>query len=257
MVNRRHHPRGPDHAQDRSRQLSKATEIPVRGLRERRPRTRSSARRAGLWFNRADGKKAATVIEGFLFPDTYEFPPNADRRGILKMMVNQFLTVDRRHRVRRHVQSNAADHAVRGADRGVARPGRGAATTRTRQGRPGGSTTGSTAAVPVQLPAVRQRRSTTGCGSRQADQGLRATLTTELHDPNNPYNTHDKSRACRSGRSATPARRRCRAAMNPPTARTGCYFVAIDKQPAHTKFSRRRRRVHELTARPAGTACAD
>jgi UPF0755 protein len=47
-----------------------------------------------FWYNRRDGKKAATTsIEGFLFPDTYEFPPKSSAEDILGIMVQKFLTV--------------------------------------------------------------------------------------------------------------------------------------------------------------------
>jgi UPF0755 protein len=47
------------------------------------------------WFNRKDGVAATTPrsLEGFLFPATYEFPPNISADGALKVMVNHFLTV--------------------------------------------------------------------------------------------------------------------------------------------------------------------
>lgn len=45
------------------------------------------------WFKRSDGKKVTPSIEGFLFPDTYDLPPNATAEGILKEMVQGFLAV--------------------------------------------------------------------------------------------------------------------------------------------------------------------
>lgn len=45
------------------------------------------------WFTRKDGKQVTKSLEGFLFPDTYEFPPKTTAEGALKMMVKQFLTV--------------------------------------------------------------------------------------------------------------------------------------------------------------------
>jgi UPF0755 protein len=45
------------------------------------------------WFTRKDGKKAAGGVEGFLFPATYEFPPNATAAQALKIMVDHFLAV--------------------------------------------------------------------------------------------------------------------------------------------------------------------
>ncbi|GAA2402270.1 ABC transporter substrate-binding protein [Catellatospora methionotrophica] len=45
------------------------------------------------WFNRTDDKKVTPSVEGFLFPDTYEFAPNATAESMLRVMVNRFLTV--------------------------------------------------------------------------------------------------------------------------------------------------------------------
>jgi UPF0755 protein len=45
------------------------------------------------WFNRNDDREAARSIEGFLFPNTYDFPPEATAESVLETMVNQFLSV--------------------------------------------------------------------------------------------------------------------------------------------------------------------
>jgi UPF0755 protein len=46
------------------------------------------------WYVRQDGKPAATTsVEGFLFPDTYQFEPGSSATEILKIMVNQFMKV--------------------------------------------------------------------------------------------------------------------------------------------------------------------
>jgi UPF0755 protein len=45
------------------------------------------------WFNRGDGQKVTKSVEGFLFPDTYEFDPNATAAEHLHEMVERFLTV--------------------------------------------------------------------------------------------------------------------------------------------------------------------
>ncbi|HEX6681787.1 MAG TPA: endolytic transglycosylase MltG [Candidatus Limnocylindrales bacterium] len=45
------------------------------------------------WFVRKDGKQTPKTIEGFLFPDTYEFPKDVTAEGALKMMVQRFLSV--------------------------------------------------------------------------------------------------------------------------------------------------------------------
>jgi UPF0755 protein len=74
--------------------LSKATNIPVDDFKK------AAANPAALgipdyWFKRGDGKPMPNPpsIEGFLYPDTYDFDPGADATTILKTMVNDFLTV--------------------------------------------------------------------------------------------------------------------------------------------------------------------
>jgi UPF0755 protein len=71
--------------------LSKALDIPVKEFVEagKHPIDLGVP---DWWFKRDDGKKAATTVEGFLFPATYEFPPNVTAEEALKMMVDQFNT---------------------------------------------------------------------------------------------------------------------------------------------------------------------
>ncbi|HZM77857.1 MAG TPA: endolytic transglycosylase MltG [Candidatus Limnocylindrales bacterium] len=45
------------------------------------------------WFKRKDGKPESKSIEGFLFPDTYEFPKDVTAESALKMMVKRFMDV--------------------------------------------------------------------------------------------------------------------------------------------------------------------
>ncbi|MEU4626002.1 endolytic transglycosylase MltG [Actinoplanes sp. NPDC023801] len=45
------------------------------------------------WFKRNDGKQVSKTVEGFLFPDTYEFDPKASAEQVLRTMVGRFLTV--------------------------------------------------------------------------------------------------------------------------------------------------------------------
>ena len=40
-----------------------------------------------FWFNRTDGQKPTRSIEGFLFPDTYEFQPKGTAEDALKLIV--------------------------------------------------------------------------------------------------------------------------------------------------------------------------
>lgn len=45
------------------------------------------------WFKRTDDKPIVKSIEGFLYPDTYQFPKSATAEQILKQMVSEFLAV--------------------------------------------------------------------------------------------------------------------------------------------------------------------
>jgi UPF0755 protein len=72
--------------------LSKATKIPVAEF-EAAAKDPLKLGVPAFWFNRSDKKKVTRSIEGFLFPQTYEFPPDATATDVLKTMVQQFLTV--------------------------------------------------------------------------------------------------------------------------------------------------------------------
>ncbi len=72
--------------------LSKHTDIPVKEF-EAAAKNPEKLGVPDWWFKRTDGKKSKKSIEGFLFPDTYEIPPDATAETILKQMVDHFLTV--------------------------------------------------------------------------------------------------------------------------------------------------------------------
>jgi UPF0755 protein len=72
--------------------LSKATKIPVKEF-QTAAKNPEDLGVPSYWFNRDDHKAATKTIEGFLFPDTYEFEPKATAAQILTTMVNRFLTV--------------------------------------------------------------------------------------------------------------------------------------------------------------------
>ncbi|PZG18561.1 endolytic transglycosylase MltG [Micromonospora craterilacus] len=72
--------------------LSEKTDIPVKDFEA----AAKDPKKLGVpdwWFNRNDGKKVKKSIEGFLYPDTYEIPPDATAEAILGQMVDHFLTV--------------------------------------------------------------------------------------------------------------------------------------------------------------------
>jgi UPF0755 protein len=71
--------------------LSKATKIPVKDF-QAAGKNPIALGVPTWWFNRRDHLPAQKSIEGFLFPDTYEFDPKLDATQILKTMVDRFMT---------------------------------------------------------------------------------------------------------------------------------------------------------------------
>ncbi|MFI5849450.1 endolytic transglycosylase MltG [Micromonospora chalcea] len=74
------------------KRLSEKTDIPVKDF-EAAAKDPIALGVPDWWFKRSDGKTVKPSIEGFLFPDTYEIPPKATAETVLKLMVNNFLTV--------------------------------------------------------------------------------------------------------------------------------------------------------------------
>ncbi|MEU1399928.1 endolytic transglycosylase MltG [Micromonospora zamorensis] len=72
--------------------LSDKTKIPVKEF-EAAAKDPEALGVPDWWFTREDGKKVVKSVEGFLYPDTYEIPPKATAESILKLMVDNFLTV--------------------------------------------------------------------------------------------------------------------------------------------------------------------
>jgi UPF0755 protein len=74
--------------------LSQSTGIPVKDF-EAAAKNPEALGSPDFWFNRnnEDGRTPVKSLEGFLFPDTYGFPPNADATTILKQMVARFFEV--------------------------------------------------------------------------------------------------------------------------------------------------------------------
>ncbi|MGA5302150.1 endolytic transglycosylase MltG [Nucisporomicrobium flavum] len=70
--------------------LSKATKVPVKDF-ETAAKDPQALGVPDFWFNRRDDKKASGTIEGFLFPDTYEFDPKATAADMLRVMVGKFI----------------------------------------------------------------------------------------------------------------------------------------------------------------------
>jgi UPF0755 protein len=211
--------------------LSEATKIPVADFKK----AAEDPVRLGVpafWFNRTDGKKgpAKHSIEGFLYPATYEFPPNATADQLLQIMVKQFLTVTGQMKFVETVQQT----------RGGISPYEALITASIAQ---------AESVHHEDMPKVARviyNRVYAGkyphCHCLQVDSTINYWLRlqgkdpkdsndlkqSELHDKTNPYNTHDVD-----GLPVTPISNpgedALKGAMSPP-ASNDTYFVTIDKE---------------------------
>lgn len=180
-----------------------------------------------FWFNRTDGKKSKPSLEGFLFPKTYEFPPNATATTILKTMVQQFLAEAE--------ELNFVATVER--ERGGISPYEALVVASLAQVEAG---------VPGDLGKVARvayNRAYGGdfpCGCLEMDVTVNYWLelngkptkaskdmtVAELDDPRNPYNR--KLRGLPPSPIDNPGAAALKAAMAPPVG-DWLYFVAIDK----------------------------
>ncbi|MBB5873125.1 UPF0755 protein [Allocatelliglobosispora scoriae] len=181
------------------------------------------------WFNRKDGKKSARSLEGFLFPSTYDFPPNVTAELALKLMVKQFLDVTTRLGFVDKVQAErgispyealvaasiAQAEAVNDKDMGpVAR----ALYNRVYAGKYGPCKC-------LQIDsAVNYWFRLQGKEPKDSNDLYQA----ELHDKKNPYNTHVVD-GLPVGPISNPGEAALKGAMDPPPS-DYVFFVTIDKQ---------------------------
>jgi UPF0755 protein len=188
---------------------------------------------AKSWFERDDAQRAAKSIEGFLFPDTYEFKPGATAVQMLKEMVRRFLAVaakvDFSNRVREDrgispyealiVASLAQAEAGNADDLGK--------IARVAYNRVYGDFPCHCLEFDVGINYYYQL---TGRPTKPSKKMTRA----ELYDPKNPYRLHGKP-----GLTPTPINNpgeaALKGAMDPP-AGPWLFFVAIDKQ-GHSAFA--------------------
>ncbi|GAB1693062.1 endolytic transglycosylase MltG [Krasilnikovia sp. M28-CT-15] len=213
--------------------LSKATNIPVKDFEEA-AKDPVALGVPAFWFNRTDGQKPTRSIEGFLFPDTYEFQPKGTAEDALRLMVGHFLkvaekvdfvsTVEKERKISPYealtVASLAQAEAGNEADLGkVAR----VAYNRIY----GGNFPCSCLQFDVGINYYYQL---TGRPTKPSKDMTLAELT----DPKNPYRTHNKP-----GLTPTPINNPGQAALEgamKPPAGQWLYFVAIDKQ-GHSAFA--------------------
>jgi UPF0755 protein len=213
--------------------LSKETKVPLADFKAAAKDPEALGVPA-FWFNRTDKQKVTKSIEGFLFPDTYEFEPKATAEQMLSEMVQHFLTVAESNDFVNVVQSErkiSPYEALTVASLAEAEAGN-------------KDDLGKVARVAYN----RVYSDTFPCGCLQFDVGInyyfqlqgkpkkasKNMTSAELNDVKNPYRTHNKP-----GLTPTPinnpGENALKAAMSPP-AGPWLYFVAIDKQ-GHSAFA--------------------
>ena len=207
--------------------LSQATKIPVKDF-VAAAKDPVALGVPAWWFNRTDGKKAARTVEGFLYPDTYEFPPNADATTILRTMIEHFNseverlgfvdTVQKQRKISPYealiAASIAQAEALHDKDMGpVAR----VLYNRVYTNQFPCKCLGLDSTVNYWLRI-------TGQATKSSEHLTQA----ELHNPKNPYNTHDFP-GMPIGPIGNPGEAALTGAMNPPPS-GNFYFISIDNK---------------------------
>jgi UPF0755 protein len=187
-----------------------------------------------FWFKRTDKQKVTKSIEGFLFPDTYEFPARSTAADILGIMVKRFMTVtdnidfiqtvERDRKISPYEALTVASlaQAEAGNDADLGKIARVAYNRLYSHNFPCDC---------LQFDVgINYYYQLTGRPTKSSKQMTNADLT----DPKNPYRTHGKP-----GLTPTPINNpgeaALKGAMSPPQG-PWLYFVAIDKQ-GHSAFA--------------------
>jgi UPF0755 protein len=213
--------------------LSKATNIPVDNFKTA-AKDPEALGVPSFWFNRTDKQKVTKSIEGFLFPDTYEFPPDATAADILSTMVKRFLTVTENMDFVQTVQTErkiSPYEALTVASLAQAEAGNAADLGKISRVAYNRLYSHTFPCNCLQFDVgINYYYQLTGRPTKSSKQMTQADLT----DPKNPYRTHDKP-----GLTPTPINNpgeaALRGAMSPPKG-PWLYFVAIDKE-GHSAFA--------------------
>jgi UPF0755 protein len=209
-------------AQATYQELSKATHIPVDQF-ETAAKDPVALGVPDFWFNRNDGKQSNKTVEGFLFPDTYQFDAGVTAEQILTKMIGNFLKVAQDN----NIVQTAQDKQIS--------PFEALMTASMVQ-----AEAGNTADMPKVARVVYNRLnhqptpmplefdSTTNYWRELHGQERKHNLSTaELNDPNNPYRTYGVA-GLPPGPIGNPGKDALLAALN-PTPGPWLYFVRIDK----------------------------
>jgi UPF0755 protein len=211
--------------------LSKKTGIPVKDFQA----AAKDPKALGVpdaWFTRRDGKKVSGTAEGFLFPDTYEFPPKATASEILSTMVGKFVdtttdlgfvdTAEQKMSISPYEALIIASLAQ--AEAGV--PGDMAKIARVAINR------AYVKKMPLQFDV------TTNYWLTLNDKGAKHSgkmTTAELEDPKNPYTTELKV-GLPLGPINNPGKQALEAAVN-PTPGDWLFFVLVDPKTKVSAFA--------------------
>lgn len=205
--------------------LSKGTKIPVDDFIEAAKKPEDLGV-APFWFNRRDGKPARKSIEGFLFPDTYEFDPKLDAKGVLSVMVDKFNATAEELDFVKTVEKNLSispfealivaslSQAEAGVAKDLPKISRVAYNRAIKQNPPMPLQFDVTANYWLQLK---------GGAAKHSGQLSKA----ELNDPKNPYNSVSQTGLI-PGPIDSPGKAAMEGAMNPATG-PWLFFVAVDK----------------------------
>ncbi|GLY07485.1 MULTISPECIES: endolytic transglycosylase MltG [Actinoplanes] len=203
--------------------LAKTTGIPVADFQE------AAKDPEGLgvpdwWFKRTDGRPVAKSLEGFLFPDTYEFDPKATAPQILSTMIEHFLTVTGELGFADDAQKNLSispyealiTASLSQAEAGIAGD------------LPKISRVAYNRAYKEKIPLQFDVTTNYWLQLNGKDGKHSGKLTTaEMTDPKNPYNTENKV-GLPVGPINNPGRAALQGALK-PTPGPWLFFVAIDK----------------------------
>jgi UPF0755 protein len=212
--------------QDSFRKLEEVTKIPYADF-ENAAKDPKALGVGDVWYTRQDKIERAPGIEGFLFPATYDLPPNVDATAILKIIVARFnqeiekigfidSTTNNMHISPFEALVAASIAQVEGLDKdqpGIVR----VLYNRVYSGK-----------FPCNCLQV---DSTVNYYLRITNKGAKPStelLNSEIHNPKNPYNTHDKP-GMPIGPISSPGTSALSAAMNAPKS-DYYFFLAIDTQ---------------------------
>jgi UPF0755 protein len=214
--------------------LAEATGIPLADFQAAAKDPAKLGVSAG-WFSRTDGKQAAGTIEGFLFPDTYNWEPGMSATDILKMMVARFNEV---------TDSIKFISTVQGTLGGVSPYEALIVASMAQVEGKSDDDFGKIARVAYN----RVYKGLVNCECLQFDsttryywelQGLPQKETKDptanFNDPANPYNTGTSSKGLPIGPVSNPGKAALQGAMAPPAGKW-IYFVTVDDK-GTTKFS--------------------